>query len=357
MNVIAIMGLCYGCEGKGEAVDSLLSSVLTDTVDAAVVLYNEGAQRRHFVPASTNRPAHTFRHFGSGALYGVPTILGKRFVCCPVIFVDEMMKLTAMQQEVPTVFVHPECYITTHYEILLNRNMKRRSGRSSAGVGYGNTIRRENIYNVSFKYKHLIEGSASEINSKLEESKEHAMKIADIFGIDRTLIDVPLPIVYSSIVQFKYQTKILKDCNVQERDLLILEGGKGMLNGGGLRFAVEFAEEYGLQVKDATYITRPYLALYGDTVIEHELSPSRYGFVEIDPDPFLKAMRFGALNINTIKRVLENEVKIYKVPSSIIFSHKEDVGREYNLLPIIKDCAVEYVKLPQIERELLRIIK
>jgi adenylosuccinate synthase len=86
-----------------------------------------------------------FHHFGSGALQGASTYLGRDFIVNPLLFMQEWRELAAMGVK-PRVFVDPMARVTTPYEMMLNQaaEAKRAAKRhGSCGSGINETVVRD----------------------------------------------------------------------------------------------------------------------------------------------------------------------------------------------------------------------
>jgi adenylosuccinate synthase len=133
--VDVVIGLNYGDEGKGHTVDYLVHETYPHA-NTAVVRFNGGAQAGHTVKVDDKR--HIFQHIGSGAFLGAPTILSRFFVVNPILFMQEREKFT----DYMSFYVDPRCYVTTPYDVLINRLREKRNKHGSVGVGFAETIAR-----------------------------------------------------------------------------------------------------------------------------------------------------------------------------------------------------------------------
>src|SRR5438552_14899019 len=81
---IVTVGLGFGDEGKGAAVDSLCRVHGADLV----VRYSGGSQAGHNVQLPDGR-RHTFSQFGAGTLAGVPSCTGPQVILNPAALLCE----------------------------------------------------------------------------------------------------------------------------------------------------------------------------------------------------------------------------------------------------------------------------
>lgn len=140
-----VIGLNYGDEGKGHIVDYL---AYESDLDVAVVRFNGGAQAGHTVEVGDKH--HIFQHIGSGSFAGAATILSRFFVVNPILFVNEYIKLNKKLN----IYVDPRSYVTTPYDVLINRLREKRNKHGSVGVGFNETIVR-NLSSIPMKVSDL----------------------------------------------------------------------------------------------------------------------------------------------------------------------------------------------------------
>ena len=138
-----VIGGNFGDEGKGLLSAYFAEEMMQKEGKCLVVLSNGGAQRGHTVVRNGIR--HVFRHFGSGTLSGADTWCPSPFILNPMIFMKEYRELTAQLGKAPAVrvFVHPDCRVTTPYEMLTNLILEESRGENrhgSVGVGIWETV-------------------------------------------------------------------------------------------------------------------------------------------------------------------------------------------------------------------------
>jgi len=145
-----VLGLNFGDEGKGKAVDWLCKSIKDkgEVVDM-VVRFSGGCQASHEVESNGHK--HLFSHFGSGTLQGVPTYWSKYCPVDPIVLIREFKDLNSKGIE-PTIFIDPKCPITTPYEVHVSQTDRRPRLDGTCGAGVGQTIEREvNHYSLLFE--------------------------------------------------------------------------------------------------------------------------------------------------------------------------------------------------------------
>ena len=139
MKAIITVGLGFGDEGKGAAVDHLTRETAADLV----VRYSGGAQAGHNVVLADGR-RHAFAQFGAGTFAGARTWLGPRMIISPATMVPEADHLRSLGVANPFALlsVHPDCLVSTAYHVAMNRlrELARGDGRhGSCGLGIGET--------------------------------------------------------------------------------------------------------------------------------------------------------------------------------------------------------------------------
>jgi adenylosuccinate synthase len=139
MKAIITVGLGFGDEGKGATVDFLVREFAADLV----VRYSGGAQAGHSVELADGR-RHTFAQFGAGTFAGAKTYLGPRVIISPSTMLPEADHLRSLGVADPfaTLWVHPDCLVSTVYHVAMNRlrEAARGDGRhGSCGLGIGET--------------------------------------------------------------------------------------------------------------------------------------------------------------------------------------------------------------------------
>ena len=139
----AIIGLQFGDEGKGVVTDYLCSQV---EGSVAVARFSGGHQAGHSVKYKDTK--HVFSNFGCGSFRGIPTIWSKFCTIDPVGICRELKVLRSKGID-PTLYIDPNCPITTPYDKRSNMICNDTISNGSCGVGFGKTIEREeNLYSL-----------------------------------------------------------------------------------------------------------------------------------------------------------------------------------------------------------------
>lgn len=144
----AVIGLAYGDEGKGFFTDYLCSRA----VNPLVIRFSGGHQCGHMVVVDGRR--HVFSNFGSGTFRGVPTYWSHYCTVDPVGLLNELQVLEDVLKGSdvwPLLYINERCPITTPYEITTNQALEDCNHHGSCGVGFGETLKREeNYYSLTF---------------------------------------------------------------------------------------------------------------------------------------------------------------------------------------------------------------
>lgn len=134
---IITVGLGFGDEGKGAAVDYLVRRCNA----GLVVRYCGGAQAGHNVELPDGR-RHTFSQFGAGTFAGAKTFLGERVIISPTSMIAEAEHLRQLGIAAPWngLSVHPGCLVASGYHAWMNRLREYARGddrHGSCGMGIG----------------------------------------------------------------------------------------------------------------------------------------------------------------------------------------------------------------------------
>lgn len=183
MKARVVIGANFGDEGKG-----LVTDWLCNQGAGIVVRFNGGANAGHTV-VTPEGERHVFHHFGSGSLLEVPTFLSQFFVCNPILFFKEFDELVALGYH-PQVYAHPDCLVTTLWDMLINQHVEDSRGgkrHGSCGVGVHETMTRSGVKELRITMGDLWNGGKrlaeqlDEISGKYFEYRTKA-KCVDFTG-------------------------------------------------------------------------------------------------------------------------------------------------------------------------------
>jgi adenylosuccinate synthase len=272
-----VIGLGCGDEGKGVTTDYLCNQASNPIVIRA----NGGFQCGHTVIHEGNR--HVFSNFGSGTLKGHPTYWSEYCPFSPVGVLNEFNSLKKIKGLEPKLYVHPLSPVSTPYEKKFNCQLDKVNQHGSCGVGFGQTIQRQEDHYKLFVQDLFYE---STLIQKLLNIKSYYAKK---FAIEPKFLDDTLNI---NIDDFLYVVneikKIITVDNGSMLDLnydLIFEGGQGVLLDQDFGFfpnvtrsnttsknPLEFIKNNNLfsRKTEIYYITRAYQTRHGNGFMTNE---------------------------------------------------------------------------------------
>ena len=134
-NVSIVLGLGFGDEGKGAHVNYLCGRANKPLV----IRFNGGHQVGHTVVYDDKR--HPFSNFGSGTLRGAPTYWSEFCTVSPIGVQKEGKVLRDLGVN-PTVYFNANAMVTTPFDVLMNYKLEELNFHGSVGVGFGQTIQR-----------------------------------------------------------------------------------------------------------------------------------------------------------------------------------------------------------------------
>lgn len=279
--VDVVIGMNYGDEGKGHIVDFLASESESST---AVIRFNGGAQAGHTVEADGKR--HIFQHIGSGNFSGAATILSRFFVVNPTLFINELITLNADA----TVYVDPSCYVTTPYDVLINRLREKHNKRGSVGVGFNETIVRNLEADKRYGFTVADLNNPELLKRKLKAIRnEYWRPITLAYGQNRPDIteewlDGAEARFLEDAGLFHRYTNTVKDIVAMRWfDHVIFEGAQGLRldqysddfphvtrSSTGLENVATLLKNFDV-IPDVYYLTRSYLTRHGFGPLENEM--------------------------------------------------------------------------------------
>lgn len=321
----AVIGSAYGDEGKGVFTDYLSSKSL----ESLVIRFNGGAQAGHTVMTDDGRK-HVFGHFGANSfLPNSKTVLSKHFVINPLLFSKEKNILNDMGIN-PKVFAHMNAPITTPFEMILNQWQEDSRGcnrHGSCGVGFGETLQREESKITSLQIKDIIHGKTQE---KLIEIKQYFINRVNQLGFKEKLLEK------NFLLENSFLEKFVDDCNcmmevIQEFDKklpdsenIVFEGAQGLLldqnfgffphvtrSNTGLKNIIQICKEYNITELDVLYATRCYTTRHGSGPLKNELNNKPYDdIVDVTniPNAYQGSLRFAYLDLDVLQESIEKDI-------------------------------------------------
>ena len=314
-NIDVVIGLNYGDEGKGLVTGFLAGNRSNETT--AVVRFNGGPQAGHTVQLADGT-RHVFHHFGAGTFAGAPTLLSKFFVVNPVLFFIEAEELAMKINESPHVFVDPEAYVTTPYDVFINQeseNLRGDKRHGSCGVGFGETIERVER-GFPLRVKDLQSDNAA---AKLAVIKEQyfyrRLEELNLLNSDLTVLKEADTRFLQDCVDFIRWVNVYPDeKTLPIFDNLIFEGAQGLCldqysedfphvtrSSTGLENVAELIKNMDANI-NVHYLTRSYLTRHGVGPLKNEFKNLAHIKDETNtPNDYQGALRFAPLDFDRIR--------------------------------------------------------
>jgi adenylosuccinate synthase len=320
-----VIGAAYGDEGKGVFTDYLSSK----TNESMVVRFNGGAQAGHTV-LTPSGDRHIFGHFASNSfLPNSKTVLSDFFVVNPLLFAKEEKVLNNFNIY-PEVFINENAYITTPFEMILNQWIEDSRGKNrhgSCGVGFGETVEREEVAKVSLKMKDVF---TDDFNFKLLEVKENFFKRVETLGLSKFLEDNLFIKDARFLEKFKEDSVSILgsvkmfDKNMPSSENIIFEGAQGLLldqsfgsfpnvtrSNTGLKNVVQLAKKYNITNLDVIYASRCYTTRHGAGPLKNSLVEKPYPEI-VDktniPNDYQGSLRFAYLDLDLLKETINKDL-------------------------------------------------
>lgn len=271
-----VLGTLFGDEGKGTVVNWLAEQMH----NPIVVRFNGGHQAGHTVVH--NGILHIFSNFGSATLQGVPTYWSKYCTVDPIGVQKEGDVLREHGAE-PMLYLDEEAMITTPFDILQNLRHDSREKHGSVGVGFGQTVKRNE------EYFHLYVRDLK--HPKIFEEKLRLIK-------ENYYFDIPFPRDINELIgKFKLACEELMDRYTIVNSLdglhdynLIFEGAQGIMLDQHYGFfphvtrsnttsknALEIIKSLGYKPNiDTFYVTRAYQTRHGNGYMTNEDMDTSY---------------------------------------------------------------------------------
>jgi adenylosuccinate synthase len=321
-----VIGANYGDEGKGITTDYLAQEWA-----GIVVRFNGGAQAAHTVhrinPYTNDIDRHVFGHFSSASLQGVPTYLGPKFVVNPMYFVKELKELQNLLLS-PVVYMHPDCYVTTMFDMLINRIIAKRNQHGTCGAGFNETITRCYDKNMLLRVRdlyHYPEGIIKNIQRFYLPARLYELGLT-YQEIETELYDKELDLMYdvtcSSIEEMlKYSWGRDLQC-LQNYKNVVFEGAQGLLldeklgvfphvtrsRTGGNNASAIIKEVNEKATVDVYYITRPYLTRHGNGPLDWEEPMPSFVVDETNVEnEFQGALRYAPLALQSFANRINSD--------------------------------------------------
>jgi adenylosuccinate synthase len=286
MKTFAIVGLCYGDEGKGLVTDYLVSKFR----NPLVVRFSGGHQCTHTV--CHENISHVFASFGSGTLQGASTLITDACLIDPVALNNEFIVLVKKIGIPPRPYIHKYCMVTTPYDIAYNRSKKNIHG--TCGVGISATKQREED-NYHLRFEDLFHPTALKIKLDLIKDyyytlveKEHNLRLDDYLEILRYKNQKMNIGEFLACAEWLTQFAILIPPNpINKFTPIIFEGSQGLLLDQEIGFFPYVTRSHTGTIDIIRYrpyvylVTRAYQTRHGEGPMTNEHIPNN---IKDNPD-------------------------------------------------------------------------
>lgn len=354
MKAIIVIGANYGDEGKGLTVDYFARQQAAKGLAPLVVRFNGGAQAGHTVVTPDGRK-HVFSHIGAGSFNdGARTYLSSQFIVNPYTLRKEL--LAAQELFTPTIYAHPQCIVTTIFDMAINSiaELARGSQRhGSCGMGVNETVTR-NLGGFPLRLAQVARLSIDELALILKDiAGKWAPQRLEALGLSQA--DLQKHETYASVLTsagFSKQAELLKElikplyildknslndliASVQPGQEVIFEGAQGLALDEqlgafpyvtrsicGLPSALAVgAFELGVTEFEPVYVTRSYLTRHGAGPMPFEDEPITDR--PLDDTTNVENMwqgilRKAPLNFQQLKRLIEADVaRVQQAPAML----------------------------------------
>lgn len=337
-----IIGSQWGDEGKGHMTD-----ILCNAPNTLNVRFNGGAQASHTVVTPDNK-RHAFHNFGAGTFSGAKTYLSKDFIVNVYGFVFELDELRYSFNIHPSLFVNPDCIVTTPWDIYINQaieTIRDKSRHGSCGFGINETVERSNseyyritimdLLNEEQLIKKLYNIQNGYVKHRLED--EYSLNLSDLPSkyVDLLTDEKNIDIFLFYARKFLSNVLIANDSILHRFDNVVFEGAQGLLldqnnteyyphvttSNTGIINVMDILSNFDFQGNiDIYYMTRCYLTKHGAGNFEGELKLKPYSKI-IDqtniPNEFQGSLRFGYLNFDLLSTAINKDLQNLIFPANI----------------------------------------
>ena len=325
-----VSGANWGDEGKG-----LMTDFFSQEPNSIVVCSNGGAQRGHTVvtPAGIR---HVFHHFGSGTFNGAATYLPKEFIVNPLVFVQEYKELVRQYGVYPKVFVHPDCMVSTPYDMMANQIIEESRGRQkhgSCGLGIFETIKRyengtddfgktRDYYINKFKDECIV--LSDNWNKLFYDSGIYEHFLRDLSFMNdhiETTRDESFLNMFDHII-FEAAQGLLLDQNNLKYFPYLTPSNTGLKNPKQIIERVNWDDDLNIEV---CYVTRTYLTRHGAGPFPTECSKAEINAEMYDktnvPNLHQDTLRYGKLDLEELYQRVSEDVGNFECKKYIAITH------------------------------------
>lgn len=310
MKTQIVLGTFFGDEGKGSTVQWLCKEAIDRGEKPIVIRFSGGQQAGHRIIC--NGIEHVCSLFGSGVLLGVPTYLDRNVIVDPICMYEEYQQLVE-KGVTPIVYIHPQCRVTTPYDVNANVKDERVLGHGSCGMGIFHTFKRcedddkkdpfERLYNVN-------------ILDAFHDPKNYLNQVRAYYGCE-TMNDWEEKFI--ACCQWLRDFATIKlDYDFDECTIFIFEGSQGLLldmecgfmpNCTPTKVGLNGVPEIYLKDAEVFMVMRIYLTRHGNGYNPFREDVVREHFYLDEPtnpnDGFQGVFKYGVFEENLLRRVID----------------------------------------------------
>lgn len=199
-----VLGALFGDEGKGATVHWLC----LQSKNPLVIKFSGGCQSGHRVISAGVE--HVCCQLGAGVLAGVPTYIHENVYVDPIALLNEIKEVEKLGV-IPTVFIHPDCRVTTPYDAIQDGGDTKVQKHGTCGKGIHATFMRYKLHPESPKFSEITKDPVKYISG---------------FGHD---IDIDTEFI-NAVNELSFKVRVLPPNEVLPKyDTLIFEGSQGLL--------------------------------------------------------------------------------------------------------------------------------
>ena len=333
-----VIGANFGDEGKGLMTDYFCNE-LSANGSVLNIRHNGGAQAGHTVVTPDGK-RHVFSHFGAGSFNPhVATYLSEDFILNPILFCKELEALKKQFNLTPRVYIHPNCRITTPYDMLVNQIAENSLGdnrHGSCGLGINETVVRYHSLMFGYPQRNLL--SAKKILSTPLDLilmdirkryvparlKEHGVTNLSMEDYERIHSDVLLYRWIDQLHEMLSYCRMADDSVLNIYDHLVFEGAQGLLldmdnkpfapylttsiTGSDNPKNILLASHYSDADIEVCYVTRSYFTRHGNGPFPSECDKSDLGIEVADQtnrkNEFQGELRYGRFDMELFRASL-----------------------------------------------------
>lgn len=342
IKAIAVIGANYGDEGKG----ATTHTVACRYGAAVVARFNGGPQAGHTVQLADGKK-HVFSSLTSGSFFGSTNYISEHCLVNPVALQAERKAFIQTSSKTPMIFIHPDAYLITPWDIALNQFLEHGKGdakHGSCGMGIGETMHRTlTIRAPKFQVKNYLDQSflftfCADMRSWfIKRCKEEAEKghFSYLNGSQKEALDGLMRYPTSLTTKMYEFALSLQNCvlspvyrNLKEDDTVVFEGAQGLLldeddpdhqphvtwSKTGITNVVKECAKYDLDLVKIYYVTRPYLTRHGNGPILAGIETENVWGSDLTnkPNDYQGTLRYAHLDWGKLQRRIVADMELAK---------------------------------------------